>query len=127
VLRVPGRAFPVTLAHAQDAPRAGELLQAALDTVWDVHVNEPPGDVLLFMTGADEIERAARELNARVAAAPPEECTDMQARAAGCEMRHPSAPLRLAHAPRCCRCTRRWRRTCRRACLRPRPRAAAAW
>jgi ATP-dependent RNA helicase DHX8/PRP22 len=78
VLRVPGRAYPVTLAHAADAPPGGELLAAALDTVWDVHVREPPGDVLLFCTGADEIERAARELNARVAAAPAEECGDMQ-------------------------------------------------
>ena len=78
VLRVPGRAYPVTLAHAADAPTSGELLQAALDTVWDIHVKQPPGDVLLFMTGADEIERAARELNARVAAAPPEDCSDMQ-------------------------------------------------
>ena len=78
VLRVPGRAYPVTLAHAADAPPSGELMPAALDTVWDVHVRQPPGDVLLFLTGADEIERAARELNARVAAAPPDECGDMQ-------------------------------------------------
>ncbi len=78
VLRVPGRTFPVQLAHTLEATPAGGVLQTALDTVWDVHVHEPPGDVLLFLTGADECERAVRELNARVAAAPPEECGDVQ-------------------------------------------------
>ena len=78
VLRVPGRAFPVTIAHVAEAPPPSELLASALDTVWDIHVREPAGDVLLFLTGADECERAARELNARVAAAPADECGDMQ-------------------------------------------------
>jgi len=78
VLRVPGRCFPVTLAHALTATPSGTVFQAALDTVWDVHLHEPHGDVLLFLTGADEIERAVSELNARVVAAPADECGDIQ-------------------------------------------------
>ena len=78
VLRVPGRVFPVTVAHALEPPPPGALLSAALDTVWEVHCAQPAGDVLLFCTGADECERAVRELLARTAAAPPELCGDLQ-------------------------------------------------
>jgi len=79
VLRVPGRVFPVTITHAMDAPPPGALLAAALDTVWEVHCSQPAGDVLLFCTGAEECERAVRELLRRAAAAPPELCGDLQA------------------------------------------------
>lgn len=33
-------------------------LQASVDTVLDIHVHQPPGDILLFLTGQAEIDKA---------------------------------------------------------------------
>ena len=53
--------FPVTIAHALDPlPAAPGHLEVAVDTVLDVHTTRPPGDILLFLTGQDEIDRTAR-------------------------------------------------------------------
>ena len=34
------------------------LAQASVDTVLDIHVHQPPGDILLFLTGQAEIDKA---------------------------------------------------------------------
>ena len=33
-------------------------MESALQTVWDINKEEPPGDVLVFLTGQEEIEYA---------------------------------------------------------------------
>ena len=33
-------------------------VESALQTVWDINKEEPPGDVLVFLTGQEEIEYA---------------------------------------------------------------------
>lgn len=79
VITVPGRAHAVRVEHAADELPGSLLFQAAVDTVWDVHTGQPfPGDVLLFLSGAEEVERAARLLLARAAAAPSDEARDLQ-------------------------------------------------
>ena len=41
-----------------------DYLAAAVRTVVQIHLGEPPGDVLLFLTGEEEIEDACRRIDA---------------------------------------------------------------
>lgn len=53
--QVPGRQFPIELYHAPEP--VADYVDAALRTVFQIHYGEPiPGDVLVFLTGQDEIE-----------------------------------------------------------------------
>ena len=57
--RIPGRRYPVDILYTK-APEA-DYLHAAVVTTLQIHVTQPPGDVLIFLTGQEEIE-AAEEL-----------------------------------------------------------------
>lgn len=57
---VEGRTFPVTIYNTP-APEAN-YLQAACTTIFQVHVSQPPGDILVFLTGQDEIEAAQESI-----------------------------------------------------------------
>jgi ATP-dependent RNA helicase DHX8/PRP22 len=72
VLRVEGRQFPVSIAHAADdgAMEGGAHVAAAIDVALELHCSAPPGDILVFLAGAAECERAAAALAAAVAALP---------------------------------------------------------
>ena len=64
VFRIPGRRFPVDILYTK-APEA-DYLTAAVTTVLQIHASQPcPGDVLVFLTGQDEIEAAEELLKAR--------------------------------------------------------------
>ena len=67
VLHVAGRQFPVDLLYLR-AP-APSYVDAALKAALQIHEEEAPGDVLIFMTGQDEIEALARLLRDRAAGA----------------------------------------------------------
>lgn len=41
-------------------------MEAAIRTVVQIHLCEPPGDILLFLTGEEEIEDACRKINKEV-------------------------------------------------------------
>lgn len=43
-----------------------DYLEAAIRTVIQIHVHEDPGDVLVFLTGEEEIEDACRKINREV-------------------------------------------------------------
>lgn len=60
VFTVPGRRFPVAISYTKQ-PEAN-YLHAAITTVFQVHAREPPGDVLVFLTGQEEIESMAQSL-----------------------------------------------------------------
>ncbi|KAG4301024.1 hypothetical protein PCANB_002638 [Pneumocystis canis] len=60
LLAVPGRTHPVEVYYTQEPER--DYLEAALRTVLQIHIEEDPGDILLFLTGEDEIEDACRKL-----------------------------------------------------------------
>jgi len=51
---VQGRQFPVHLFYTEVAEQS--YIDAALMTVLQIHATEEPGDVLVFLTGQDEIE-----------------------------------------------------------------------
>ena len=40
----------------------GALMDASVDTVALIHASEPEGDILLFLTGQDEIDNTCKQL-----------------------------------------------------------------
>jgi ATP-dependent RNA helicase DHX8/PRP22 len=64
VLRIKGRAYPVTTHYLTDP--ATDYLEMALTTVLRIHVTQPKGDILIFLTGKDEIDDACEKLHTRV-------------------------------------------------------------
>lgn len=62
LLKVSGRTFPVETFYTQ-APEPN-YLEAAIRTCLMIHQAEDQGDVLLFLTGEEEIEDACRKIKA---------------------------------------------------------------
>merc|ERR1719424_753659 len=60
LLNIPGRTHPVEIFYTAEPER--DYLEAAIRTVVQIHNSEPPGDVLMFLTGEEEIENACRAL-----------------------------------------------------------------
>ncbi|KAI0304540.1 P-loop containing nucleoside triphosphate hydrolase protein [Multifurca ochricompacta] len=54
VLYVKGRQHPVSIFHTSTSQN--DYLDAALRTFFQIHVDRPPGDVLVFLPGQDDIE-----------------------------------------------------------------------
>jgi len=61
LMKVPGRLHPVEVFYTPE-PEA-DYMEAALRTVLQIHMCEDAGDVLLFLTGEQEIEDAVKKLN----------------------------------------------------------------
>lgn len=64
ILTIPGRTYPVEILFAKEPE--SDYLDAALITVMQIHLSEPPGDILLFLTGQEEIDTAAEVLFERM-------------------------------------------------------------
>jgi len=61
LLAIPGRTHPVEVFYTPEPER--DYLEAAIRTVIQIHVcEEGPGDVLLFLTGQEEIDEACRRI-----------------------------------------------------------------
>lgn len=61
VLEIPGRTFDVTVSYAYKA--FDDYLEASVNTVISIHRTEPkPGDILLFLTGQEDIDTACEKL-----------------------------------------------------------------
>ena len=60
IFDVPGRRFPVDMFYTQQ-PEAN-YIHAAVTTILQIHTTQPPGDILLFLTGQDEIEATEENL-----------------------------------------------------------------
>lgn len=60
IFYVPGRRFPVDI-HYTPQPEAN-YLHAAITTVFQIHTTQPKGDILVFLTGQDEIDAAMENL-----------------------------------------------------------------
>ncbi|KAJ3754986.1 pre-mRNA splicing factor [Lentinula raphanica] len=57
---VPGRTYPVDI-HYTPQPEAN-YLHAAITTVFQIHTTQPKGDILVFLTGQEEIEACHENL-----------------------------------------------------------------
>ncbi|CEM12062.1 unnamed protein product [Vitrella brassicaformis CCMP3155] len=54
IVRIPGRQHPVEIFHTPAAEE--DYVEAASITVMQLHVEQPPGDILVFLPGQDDIE-----------------------------------------------------------------------
>ena len=63
-MKVPGRLHPVEIFYTQQPER--DYLEAGIRTVVQIHSCEPPGDILVFLTGEEEIEDACKKINKEV-------------------------------------------------------------
>uniref|UniRef100_A0A383W704 RNA helicase n=1 Tax=Tetradesmus obliquus TaxID=3088 RepID=A0A383W704_TETOB len=61
VVSIPGRVYPVQVHYLLD--NCSDYVQAAVQTVVDIHREDVPGDVLVFLTGQEEVESAVRMLD----------------------------------------------------------------
>ncbi|KAF8979359.1 hypothetical protein BGZ46_005524 [Entomortierella lignicola] len=61
IFNIPGRPFHVDTLYTP-SPEAN-YLAAAITTVMQIHISQGPGDILVFLTGQDEIDNAAENLN----------------------------------------------------------------
>ena len=64
IFRIPGRRYPVDILYTRQ-PEA-DFLDAAVVTVLQIHVTQPPGDILVFCTGQEEIETAEEVIKQRI-------------------------------------------------------------
>lgn len=61
LLAVPGRTHPVEIYYTPEYQK--DYLEAAIRTVLQIHATEPEGDILMFLTGEEEIEDACRKIS----------------------------------------------------------------
>ena len=64
VLDIPGRLFPVEILYSNKPEK--DYLEAAINTAIQIHCHEKQGDILLFLTGEEEIEQACTRIKREV-------------------------------------------------------------
>ncbi|KRX63084.1 putative pre-mRNA-splicing factor ATP-dependent RNA helicase mog-5 [Trichinella sp. T9] len=64
IFTIPGRTFPVEVLYTREPET--DYLDASLITVMQIHLTEPPGDILVFLTGQEEIDTACEVLYERM-------------------------------------------------------------
>ncbi|KAI9821666.1 MAG: DEAH-box ATP-dependent RNA helicase prp22 [Pycnora praestabilis] len=69
IFTIPGRTYPVEVMYSREPE--SDYLDAALVTVMQIHLTEPPGDILLFLTGQEEIDTSCEILYERMKALGP--------------------------------------------------------
>lgn len=70
ILYIPGRTYPVDIMYTKEPEF--DYLDAALMTVMQIHLAEPPGDILVFLTGQEEIDTSCEVLYERMKALGPD-------------------------------------------------------
>ena len=63
VFQIPGRTFPVDVLHSKTVQE--DYVEAAVKQAMAIHLGHPPGDILIFMTGQEEIEATCFTLAVR--------------------------------------------------------------
>ena len=63
IITLDGRAYPVDILYLEEA--ADNYVEKVVDTVFRIHDKEPDGDILVFLTGRDEIETAIEKIAER--------------------------------------------------------------
>jgi len=66
LMKVPGRLHPVEIFYTPEPER--DYLEAAIRTVVQIHLCEPEGDILVFLTGEQEIEDACKKSKSEIEA-----------------------------------------------------------
>ncbi|TPX35547.1 hypothetical protein SmJEL517_g02068 [Synchytrium microbalum] len=61
---IPGRTFPVDIMFSKNSVE--DYVEAAVKQIIGIHLSHPPGDVLVFMTGQEDIEITAQVIAERL-------------------------------------------------------------
>lgn len=61
IFKIPGRRYPVDIMYTK-APEA-DYMDACAVTVMQIHLTQPKGDILVFLTGQEEIDNCEQLLN----------------------------------------------------------------
>lgn len=69
IFTIPGRTYPVEIMYSRELE--SDYLDASLVTVMQIHLTEPAGDILLFLTGQEEIDTSCETLYERMKALGP--------------------------------------------------------
>lgn len=67
-LEIPGRLFPIDIYHNKERTLSrsiSNIWKSGVDVALRIHEIEPVGDILFFLTGQSEIEKACKELKER--------------------------------------------------------------
>ena len=56
IISLEGRMYPVDTMYLEEP--AEDYVERAVNTVFDIHASEPDGDILIFLTGREEIDTA---------------------------------------------------------------------
>lgn len=60
IVSLEGRTHPVEIAYLETP--SPNYVETAIQTVFDIHMKEPKGDILVFLTGREEIEECCQEI-----------------------------------------------------------------
>jgi len=65
IISLEGRMYPVDILYLETP--AEDYVEKAVQTVFDIHTKEPDGDILVFLTGREEIDTAVQAISERAA------------------------------------------------------------
>ena len=65
IINLEGRMYPVDVLYLEHP--AEDYIERAVQTVFDIHTKEPDGDILVFLTGREEIDTAVQAISERAA------------------------------------------------------------
>lgn len=63
IISLEGRMFPVDILYAEKPVE--NYIEQSIQTVFDIHTKEPAGDILIFLTGREEIDTVVSEIYER--------------------------------------------------------------
>ena len=69
IISLEGRMYPVDILYLESP--AEDYVEKAVQTVFDIHTKEPDGDILVFLTGREEIDTAVQAISQRAATLQP--------------------------------------------------------
>ncbi|PVF97099.1 putative PRP16-RNA-dependent ATPase [Serendipita vermifera] len=64
IFTIPGRTFPVEIFHSKSP--CEDYVDSAVKQVLQIHLSLPPGDILVFMTGQEDIEVTCQVVSERL-------------------------------------------------------------
>jgi pre-mRNA-splicing factor ATP-dependent RNA helicase DHX38/PRP16 len=64
IYTIPGRTFPVDVMFSKNP--CDDYVDSAVRQVLSIHLSHPPGDILVFMTGQEDIEVTCQVINERL-------------------------------------------------------------
>ena len=68
IMQIGGRTYPVDIFYSLKS--VPDYVAATVQTIIDIHNEQPSGDVLAFLTGQDEVDAVCKELRERAEAQP---------------------------------------------------------